>query len=214
MGAGVSYADFLEVVREHLPQLKDYLLRIGGAQVRAAGTLGGNIANGSPIGDIPPALIPLEALITLRSAQSRRNLPLADFFIEYGKQDLSPGEFVETVSFKTPKAGQLYKAHKLSKRRNEDISTVAGGFLIEREGGVVTKARFAYGGMAGTPQRAVAAETALLGRSWDEAAVKEAMTAITADFTPLSDARASADYRMLSAQNMLLRFFHESEASL
>ena len=154
IGAGVSYDDFEATLAEAFPYLAEYWHRIGGWQVRAMGTIGGNIANGSPIGDTPPPLIALGATVTLRKGAERRTLPLEDFFIAYGKQDRAPGEFVESVHVPKPAPGTLNAAYKVTKRRDEDISAVAAGFHVALTDGVVTTARLAFGGMAATPKRA------------------------------------------------------------
>jgi xanthine dehydrogenase small subunit len=174
------------------------------------GTIGGNIANGSPIGDTPPVLIALGATVTLRRGNERRVLALEDFFIAYGKQDRAPGEFVESVFVPRPGPGTLNAAYKVSKRRDEDISAVACGFLVTIEGGVVTLARLVYGGMAATPKRAAKAEASLLGRPWTAETVAEAEAALAEDFTPLTDWRATASYRAMLARNLLRRFWLES----
>ena len=208
IGAGVTYTDFVPLVEEHLPQVADYILRIGGWQIRNAGTIGGNIANGSPIGETPPLLIALGTRIVLNRGGSRRELPLEDFFIEYGKQDRAPGEFVETVIIPRPK-GALIAAYKVSKRAHADISAVAVGFLIREDAGRITEARVAFGGMAGTPRRAAMAEAALTGQPFGEAAFEAAARAVDGDFQPLSDWRASADYRQAVAGNFFRRFWLE-----
>ena len=209
-GAGVSYDEAEGALAENFPQVIGYWQRIGGWQVRVMGTIGGNIANGSPIGDAPPALIALNATLTLRRGAARRTLPLEEFFIDYGKQDRAPGEFVESVFVPRPAPGTLNAAYKVSKRRDEDISAVACGFHVALEGGTVATARLAYGGMAATPKRARAAEAALVGRPWTLETVTAASTAMAEDFAPLSDWRASAEYRAMVAQNLLRRFFLET----
>lgn len=209
-GAGVSYSQAVEVISGHVPQLRELWMRIGGEQVRNMGTIGGNIANGSPIGDTPPPLIALGASITLRKGNARRVVRLEDFFIAYGKQDREQGEFVESVTVPLPKPGEIFAAHKISKRREEDITAVLGAFRIALRDGVVTEATIAFGGMAGTPKRASAVEAALVGKAWTEETVEGALPSFEADFQPLSDWRASADYRMLAAKNLLRRVFIES----
>jgi len=211
IGAGVSYSDFAPVIGAHFPCLADYWSRIAGWQVRNAGTIGGNIANGSPIGDTPPALIALGAEITLRHRDARRTLPLEAFFVDYGKQDRGPGEFVEEIRIPRIAPGQIVTAYKVSKRRDEDISSVAAGFSVTLHEGQIIACRLAYGGMAATPKRAARAEAALAGQPWGQAAFEKAMAALVQDFTPLSDMRASAAYRMRAAQNLLLRFYLEHE---
>lgn len=184
------------------------LRRYGSTQVRNAATIGGNIANGSPIGDGPPALIALGATLHLRQGDIRRDMPLEDFFIEYGKQDRAQGEFVEAVSI--PKQPDTLKCYKLSKRHDQDISAVCGCFNIVVMDDHVTAVRIAFGGMAGTPKRAIAVEQALIGKAWTEDTIEAALPAFAADYSPLSDMRASAEYRLKTAQNMLRRAYVES----
>ncbi len=209
IGAGVSYDDFQATLDAEFPHLSAYWRRIGGWQVRAMGTVGGNVANGSPIGDTPPALIALGATVTLRRGATRRTLPLEEFFIAYGKQDREPGDFVEEIFVPRPPAGSLDAAYKVTKRRDEDISAVAAGFQVIVEGGVVKRARLAYGGMAATPKRAAAVEAALVGQPWTLDSVTRAQEAFAEDFQPLTDWRASADYRLTVARNLLRRFYLE-----
>ncbi len=207
IGAGVSYTEAFETLSVRIPALGPLIDRIGGAQVRNMGTIGGNIANGSPIGDTPPPLIALGASLTLRKGGARRTIPLEDFFVAYGKQDRQPGEFVEAVHVPVPAAGMQFTAWKVTKRRDEDITAVLGAFAISLEDGMVASARIAYGGMAATPKRAKAVEAALLGQPWTLATIEAAMQAYPADYQPISDMRASAEYRMLAAKNLLKRFF-------
>jgi xanthine dehydrogenase small subunit len=209
IGAGASYSDCEPMLAEVFPHLTDYWCRIAGWQVRNAGTVGGNIANGSPIGDTPPVLIALGASVTLRHGARRREMPLEDFFIAYGKQDRAPGEFVEAITVPRPAPGSLHAAYKISKRRDEDISSVAAGFAVTVEGGTITAARIAFGGMAATPKRAAHAEAALVGRAFCEASLIAAAAELPRDFTPLTDWRASAEYRMTVARNLFRRFHHD-----
>jgi xanthine dehydrogenase small subunit len=185
----------------------EIIRRFASVQVRGAATVGGNIANGSPIGDNPPALIALGAVLHLRRGALRREIPLEDFFVAYGKQDITPGEFVEAVSF--PRQPDRLKCYKLSKRFDQDISAVCGCFNIAVTDGVVENARIAFGGMAATPKRATHVEAALTGQPWTAATVDRAAEALARNFTPMSDMRASADYRLGSAQAMLQRCFAE-----
>ncbi|MGC9420038.1 MAG: xanthine dehydrogenase small subunit [Rhodovulum sp.] len=209
IGAGASYAEAAPALVAAFPHLGAYWDRIGGPQVRAMGTVGGNIANGSPIGDTPPALIALGAEVVLRRGDARRVLPLEAFFLDYGKQDRAPGEFVESLRVPLAAPGGRHAAYKVSKRRDEDISAVAAGFSVTVEGGTITAARLAFGGMAGVPKRAAHAEAALAGRPWAEATLVAAAGELPRDFTPLSDWRASAAYRMRIAQNLFRRFWLE-----
>jgi len=211
IGAGVRYVDAIEAIARLYPDLGAMMRRLGSTQVRNSGTIGGNIANGSPIGDMPPALIAAGARLVLRRADERRELALEDFFLDYGKQDRRPGEFVETVIAPKLDADRIFKVFKLSKRFDQDISAMCGAFSLAVEGGVVADARIAFGGMAGTPKRAKACETALIGRPWTEATVEAAMVALGTDYTPMSDMRASAAYRSLAARNMLRKVFLESQ---
>ncbi|MFJ5367738.1 xanthine dehydrogenase small subunit [Bosea sp. CER48] len=214
-GAMAGHIDVRPALAGLSPQLDELMRRFGGEQVRNAGTIGGNIANGSPIGDLPPALIALDATLVLaRRAEAgieRRAIPLESFFIEYRKQDRRPGEFVEAVLVPKLAGGALFHASKVSKRFDEDISAVCGAFrLLLGADGLISEARLAYGGMAGIPKRAAAAEAALLGRPWDETAVADATAALPQDFTPLDDMRASAHYRLKIAGNLLRRFLIET----
>ncbi len=210
IGAGVSYSDAFALLAKRIPQLGALIDRIGGEQVRNMGTIGGNIANGSPIGDTPPPLIALGATLTLRKGKARRTIPLEDFFIDYGKQDRAPGEFVEAVHVPVPDAASRFAVWKISKRRDEDITAVLGAFDLRIADGRVEAARIAYGGMAATPKRAKSVEKALVGKPWTEETVEAALSAYKRDFQPISDMRASADYRMMVAKNLLRRFYLES----
>ena len=175
--------------------------------MRQAATIGGNIANGSPIGDNPPALIALGATLHLRQGDVRREMPIEDFFVEYGKQDRLPGEFVEAVT--VPSEAPALRCYKISKRFDQDISAVCGCFNVSVSEGKVTDARIAFGGMAGIPKRAASVEAGLVGQVWNEATVSAALSRFGVDFTPMTDMRASADYRLRSASNLLLRYFHD-----
>ncbi|NKB52404.1 MAG: xanthine dehydrogenase small subunit [Rhizobiaceae bacterium] len=210
IGAAVTYTEFEEAMNANLPQLGEYWNRIAGWQVRNMGTIGGNVANGSPIGDAPPVLIALGAQVTLRKGSNRRVIDVEDYFIDYGKQDQLPGEFVEQIRIPLPAKTEVFSAYKISKRRDEDISSVAVGILVSIADGVIDKARIAYGGMAGTPKRATTVESELVGKAFTADVVEAAAGQLGKDFSPLSDWRASADYRLLSAQNLLRRFHLEN----
>lgn len=208
LGAGVTYSEAAPILTRHIPEAAEYWSRIGGWQVRNAGTIGANIANGSPIGDTPPLLIALDARIVLRRGDQRREMPLEAFFIEYGKQDRQPGEFVEEIVIPVPQ-GTRIAAYKVSKRRDSDITSVAAGIRVDVADGIITDARLAFGGMAGTPKRARAAEAALRGQPFAEAAFEAAARAIAGDFQPMTDMRASAEYRATVARNLIRRFWLE-----
>lgn len=209
IGAGVTYSGLEPVIAEHFPHLAPYWQRIAGWQVRSMGTVGGNIANGSPIGDTPCVLIALGAALTLRHGSARRTIPLEDFFLDYGKQDRAPGEFVESIRVPLPAEGQIDAAYKISKRRDEDISALAAGISLRIEGGTIASARIAFGGMAATPRRAPRAEAALAGEPFAAAAFEAAAEALAGDYDPLTDWRATAAYRRLAAANLLRRFHLE-----
>ena len=179
--------------------------------MRNAGTVGGNIANGSPIGDLPPALIALDSTLHLRRGEERRKIPLEHFFLEYGKQDRKPGEFVEAVTI--PDQPDHLKCYKISKRFDQDISTICGCFNIAVDDGNVTTARIAFGGMAGIPKRATHMERALIGNPWTVQTVQIARASLMKDFTPIDDMRGSASYRLQVAGNLLMRYWLERSGS-
>jgi len=205
IGAAVTMTEMLALMRRHYPSYAELIRRYGSDQVRNAATIGGNVANGSPIGDNPPALIALGATLHLRRGDARREMPIEDFFVDYGRQDRQPGEFVEAITLPLGAAG--LRCYKVSKRFDQDISAVCGCFNLTFEDGTVTAARIAFGGMAGVPKRAAKVEAALTGRPWSAATVESALPAMAEDFAPLSDMRASAGYRMVAAQGLLRRCF-------
>ncbi|WP_417587198.1 xanthine dehydrogenase small subunit [Pararhodobacter oceanensis] len=209
IGAAATLAEIMPAIAPYHPDFAEMIRRYGSAQVRAAATLGGNVANGSPIGDGPPALIALNATLHLRKGDARREMPIEDFFIDYGKQDREKGEFVEFITI--PRQQDRLKCYKISKRFDQDISAVCGCFNIIVEDGVVREARIAFGGMAGTPKRANAVEAALTGQPWTQDTVAAALPAFAQDYTPLSDMRASAAYRLMIAQNLLVRYILEDQ---
>ncbi len=204
LGAGVTLDEATPLLAAIHPDLGELMRRFGSIQVRVSGTVGGNIANGSPIGDLAPALIALGGQVVLRKGAATRKLPLEDFFIAYGKQDRGPGEFVLALEAPRLSDGQHYRALKVSKRFDEDISAVMMAVRLDLEGRRIAGARVAFGGMAATPKRAANAEKALIGVSLDErAAWQAARAALSSDFTPLTDQRASAAYRMTVAANLV-----------
>jgi xanthine dehydrogenase small subunit len=211
IGAGVRYADAHAAFARLHPDLGELTRRIGGLQVRNAGTVGGNIANGSPIGDGPPALIALGATLTLDSASGRRTMALEDYFLDYGKQDRRPGEFVEIVSVPRPGPDDIVHISKLSRRFDSDISAVCGAFKLTVRDGVIVAARVAFGGMAATPKRAAGCEAALTGEPFAEVTIAAAVEALKADYAPLNDVRGSAAYRIEAAANLLWRLWHSAQ---
>jgi xanthine dehydrogenase small subunit len=211
LGATLRYADAHAAMHRFHPELGELVRRIGGLQVRNSGTIGGNIANGSPIGDGPPALIALGAVLTLRSRDGRRSMPLEDYFLAYGKQDRRPGEFVESVHIPALDPADLVHIAKLSRRFDSDISAVCGAFKLTVRDGTITRARAAFGGMAATPRRAPACEAALTGQPFTAATIACAASALHDEFDPLSDVRGSADYRRKAAANLLWRLWHRAQ---
>ncbi|MDY0871073.1 xanthine dehydrogenase small subunit [Dongia rigui] len=212
LGAAVTYAQLLPVLAPLWPDFAEVVRRLGSAQIRNVATIGGNIANGSPIGDGPPCLIALDAALVLRQGKTRRSLPLEDFFIAYGKQDRRPGEFVECIELPKPRRGWAFRAYKISKRFDQDISALLGAFHVKIEGGVVADLRIAFGGMAAIPKRARATEAALRGKPWSEASIVAAIPVLAEDYQPIGDMRASAAYRQKVAGNLLRKCFLELSA--
>ncbi|ODV11221.1 MAG: xanthine dehydrogenase small subunit [Rubrivivax sp. SCN 70-15] len=211
IGAGASLESAWKALVGQWPALRDLWLRFASPPIRNAGTMGGNVANGSPIGDSAPVLIALDAQILLRRGEWLRSMALADFYVDYMKNRLERGEFVQGLRVPLNPAAQV-RAYKISKRFDSDISAVCAGLAIELDGGLLSSARFAFGGMAATVRRASAAEAAVVGRPWNEASARAAAAALAQDFEPLSDMRASAGYRLRVAGNLLQRLWLETRA--
>jgi xanthine dehydrogenase small subunit len=210
IGATVSLARAAPALGSIDPDIAEVLRRFGSIQVRACGTVGGNIANGSPIGDLAPMLIALGAAVELRRDERVRTLPLESFFLDYGKQDRQPGEFVRRLFVPELSPGTHFRAYKISKRLDEDISALLAAFCLRIDAGRISDARVAFGGMAGIPKRAKTVEGALRGlplaetQRWQAAA-----DALGEDFTPLTDLRASAAYRRRVAGNLVIKALAE-----
>lgn len=209
IGAGVSLTDAWNALVLEYPALQELAQRFGSPPVRNSGTLCGNLANASPIGDSMPPLIALGAELELRRGERTRRLALERFYLGYGRRDLEPGEFIVAVRVPRARPGQLLAGYKLAKRYDQDISAVCLGALVELEQGRVRTARIAFGGMAAVPARAANAEAALRGQLWSADAVDAAAAALSADFRPLTDLRASREYRLEAARNLLRRFHLE-----
>lgn len=207
IGAGASLEDAWSALEQRVPELREVWLRFASPPVRHAGTLGGNVANGSPIGDGAPVLMALGATLVLRRGASVRRLPLQDFYVDYMKNRLEPGEFLQAIEVPRLAPEATVRVWKISKRYDSDISAVCGAFLLELDGHRVKEARFVFGGMAATVKRAAQAEAAVVGKPWTTATVNAAMAALSNDFTPLTDQRASADYRLRVARNLLLKLW-------
>jgi xanthine dehydrogenase small subunit len=212
IGAGASLEVAWAALAVRFPALTEMWLRFASPPIRNAGTMGGNIANGSPIGDSAPVLMALDAQIELRRGEHVRRLPLADFYVGYMKNRLEPGEFVQTLVVPDASPALQLRAYKISKRYDSDISAVCAALAIELDGELVKHVRLAFGGMAATVQRAAQAEAALAGQAWNASSVRAAQAALARDFTPLTDLRASAGYRLQVAQNLLQRFWLETRA--
>ncbi|MEM6678193.1 MAG: xanthine dehydrogenase small subunit [Pseudomonadota bacterium] len=210
IGAAVSYADLLPHIDARHPHLSAYWRRIGGPQIRGAGTIGGNLATASPIGDTPPPFMALDARLILRSAVGTREIALDAFFTGYRQTALAPGEIIEAVLLPDPDPAAFHGAWKISKRRDEDISSLSAAFSLWIEDGRVRKARIAFGGMAATPARAQALESWLTGRAWTLETALAAAAPLAEDFSPISDMRASASYRGLVARNLVVRAWRAS----
>jgi xanthine dehydrogenase small subunit len=212
IGAAVSLAAAWAAIVALYPQLAELAQRFGSPPVRNSGTLCGNLANGSPIGDSMPVLIALGATLELRRGAGSRQLALEEFYLGYQRRDLGAGEFVAAVRVPAPRVGQWVGSYKISKRIDQDISAVCAAFAVQLEHGRVHSARIAFGGMAGIPARARASEDALLGAPWQASSIDSAAAALTADFQPLTDLRASSAYRLETAGNLLRRFYFEHSA--
>jgi len=211
LGASVTYSEAMPLLAQYFPEMEGYLERHSSTQIRNSGTIVGNIANGSPIGDMPPPLIALGASVKLTSINGSRTLPLKDYFIEYGKQDRQPNEFVESVRIPINQSG-LFNVYKISKRFEQDISSVSAAFYIELDNNHIRHASICYGGMAGTPKRATQTEQVLLNKKWSPERIDQACSMLKEDYQPLDDFRASSQYRMTVAQNLLRKFFIETTA--
>ncbi|MFK7857443.1 MAG: xanthine dehydrogenase small subunit [Granulosicoccus sp.] len=212
LGAAVTLSECLELMSENLPAARDMLLRFGSDQVRNQATIGGNIGSASPIGDLPPLLLALDAQLTLQCGDSLRTLPLQDYFLGYRQTCLLPGEFIRQLHIPRPSADSVFAVHKISKRTEDDISSVCLAIHLPQQDGNTVNARLAFGGMAATPVRARGAEMAFNGKPLDQAVVANAQAHLEAELHPISDARASADYRSQVAQNLLQRVFLESSS--
>ena len=213
IGAAVSLTDAYAAIVNRYPMLAELAERFGSPPVRNVGTFGGNIANGSPIGDSMPFLLALGATVQLRRGERRRDLPLEALYLGYQKKAFETGEFLETVRVPLPRPGRLFASYKIAKRFDQDISAVCGAFAVDIEDGRVAAARIAFGGMAPIPQRAPLTEAALQGKPWTWQTLLTALPALERDYHPISDMRASAGYRQQVARNLLQRFFLEHDGA-
>ncbi|MBC3413553.1 xanthine dehydrogenase small subunit [Pseudomonas sp. SWRI51] len=212
IGAATPLTDCYGALNDEYPDFGELLHRFASLQIRNQGTLGGNIGNASPIGDSPPLLIALDAQIVLRQGQRQRTLALEDYFIDYRITARQDSEFIEKIIVPRASNDWTFRAYKVSKRLDDDISAVCAAFNLSLEDGVVSGVRIAFGGMAAIPKRARACEAALRGKPWNQASVERACQALAEDFSPLSDFRASREYRLLTAQNLLRKYFIELQS--
>ena len=216
IGAGVTVERGYAELARHYPELTEMWKRFASPPIRNAGTLGGNIANGSPIGDSMPGLIALGARVVLRGGEIERELPLEDLYLAYQKKDMAEHEFVLALKVPTrtgARAALQFRTYKLSKRFDSDISAVCAAFAFIADGDAIRSPRIAFGGMAATPKRASQTESVLADATWHEATAQAAMQALARDYAPLSDMRATNEYRLQTAQNLLYRFWLETRAS-
>jgi xanthine dehydrogenase small subunit len=211
IGAAVTLEDAYAALAVDYPELAELWTRFASLPIRNAGTLGGNVANGSPIGDSMPALLALDAQVVLRHGPASRTLPLDAFYLGYQKTALKAGEFVAALRVPRPAGNLRFRTYKVSKRYDQDISAVCAAFALHLgDDGAIQAARIAFGGMAATPKRAAQTEAVLNGATWNESTARQAMNALVADYQPLTDMRASSAYRLKVARNLLWRFHLET----
>jgi xanthine dehydrogenase small subunit len=210
VGAAVTVTDAYDVIAEEHPDMGELYRRFASPPIRNAATIGGNVANGSPIGDSMPGLISLGASLVLRQGKDTRELALDEFYLAYQKTALAPGEFVERIRIPLRAPDRHFKTYKISKRFDQDISSVCGAYALYLDDNRVRDVRICYGGMAAIPLRAKHCEETLHGKEWSELNVAAAMDALDRDYKPINDMRASVDYRRLVARNLLKKFFLET----
>jgi xanthine dehydrogenase small subunit len=207
IGSAASLSDAMKVIVEHLPNLEELFLRFASPPIRNAGTLGGNVANGSPIGDSMPALLALDSELEICRRDSTRTVPLDEFYLSYQSTALEPGEFITRIRIPLPSASSIIRSYKISKRFDQDISAVCAAFRLDIVDDQVVDARVAFGGMAEIPKRALHCEREMAGNAFTETTVIAAQAALDKDFVPVSDLRASADYRRKVCRNLLKRLY-------
>ncbi len=213
IGAAVSLEDAFACLSKPYPELGEMFRRFASLPVRNAGTLVGNIANGSPIGDSMPALICVGARVKLRLGSQTREMDLQDLYVDYQKNAMQVGEFVQSVIVPTRDNSLLLQCYKLSKRFDQDISAVCAGFALRLDGERVDNIKIAFGGLAAIPKRALETENFLNGKTWNEKTVQQGMALLKQDFQPMSDMRASATYRSQASANLLYRFYLQTSSN-
>jgi len=214
IGAAVSVEQCLSLITPIIPGAEQMLLRFGSAQIRGQATIGGNIGNASPIGDLPPLLLALDAQLQWQGPQGERSMPISEFYISYKKTALLPQEIITAVSFdkppiNSPAANTQFAVYKISKRMDDDISAVCVAINLQTEANKIIDLKLALGGMAAIPKRATQAELLAKGKPWNEQTINGIQAALEDEFAPLSDARASAEYRTTVTNNLIMRFFLE-----
>jgi xanthine dehydrogenase small subunit len=210
IGAAVSLTDAIPLIVGQYPGLEDLFKRFASPPIRNAGTLGGNVANGSPIGDSMPALMVLDTTLVLHGKQGTREVPLDEFYLDYQRTDLRDDEFLELIRIPIAQSGDIVSSYKWSKRFDQDISAVCTAYRLRLDGDVAESIRIACGGLATTVKRAANCEAAFVGERWNETTLANGVAALAEDFSPISDMRATADYRLLACQNLLKRFYLET----
>ncbi len=214
IGAAVSLSDAMLPIIEHYPEFEELFLRFASPPIRNAGTLGGNIANGSPIGDSMPALMVVDTMLVLRCGSRKRPMAISDFYLDYQKTALQPGEFLERILVPLRQSDTQVQSYKVSKRFDQDISAICGAYSLRRNGAAIADIRVAYGGLAAVPKRAVKCEADLTGRDWTEDTVRAGIEALEFDFSPISDMRSSAEYRQSVCGNLLKRFYLDTSGNV
>lgn len=214
IGAAVPLADAAAVIVSRYPGLEELFRRFASPPIRNVATLGGNIANGSPIGDTMPGLMAAGTSLLLHSVRGTREVALDKFYTGYQQKDLQPGEFIRTVRIPLPDEKSILRSHKLSKRFDQDISSVCTAYRLKLDGSRVRDFCMACGGLAETVKRAQHCEGMIVGRRWDRSTIDEAAAALLDDFAPITDMRGTADYRLRGAQNLLVRFYLETRGEV
>jgi xanthine dehydrogenase small subunit len=212
IGGGITYTQALPALDKHFPSFAALVRRIGSRQIRNIGTLAANIANASPIGDTIPCLMALDATIVLRSKRGVRGVKADEFIVSYRKTAMDKDEIIAAIEIPLLKDGTSFTAYKLSKRFDQDISTVIGAYRLRLDGGQVTELRAAYGGMAATTARAKHVEAAVIGKPWAAETLRDVDALIAQDFQPMTDHRGTDAYRLRAAANLVRRLQIETTA--
>jgi xanthine dehydrogenase small subunit len=214
VGAAVTLTEVMPVLIDQYPGLDELFRRFASPPIRNVGTLGGNVANGSPIGDSMAALMVVGASLVLRCGGATRELPLDEFYHDYQVNDLAPGEFLVRIRIPLADPQAIVQSQKWSKRFDQDISAVCTAYHLELDGDIVKGFRMACGGLAPIVKRALHCEAELAGKPWNEKTIEKACIALQSDFSPISDMRASADIRLSAVQNLLGRFYRETQGDV